>query len=162
MTALFLSVQLWGARIQKTYQLEGRGWGRGVREIIVFARKGWGGGSEVFFRKFPDPPPSMTPPLDVCKYDSNLDYEFYCTRGGWTRSIRHDSEFRICFYFIFFDTFILIDWKFYMDDFFRYRLDLCMYRITLTKLRMKTWCRPFLPRTAITLYIYSTCIYITT
>lgn len=41
-----------------------------------------------------------------------------------------------------------------MDDFFA--IDLCMYRITLTKLRMKTGCRPFLPRTAITLKLYST------
>lgn len=141
--------------------------GQGVGEgsprdnCVCPERVGWGVRS-LFSKVSGPPPPSMTPPLDVCKYDSNLDYEFYCTRGGWTRSIRHDSEFRICFYFIFFDTFILLDWKFYMDDFFRYRSDLCMYRITLTKLRMKTWCRPFLPRTAITLYIYSTCIYITT
>lgn len=152
MTALFLSVQLWGARIQKTYQLEGRGWGRGVREILVFARKGWGG-SKFFFSVISGlpPPPSMTPPLDVCLYDTNLNYEFYCTRGGWMRSISHESEFHTCFFFLFFDAFILLDWKFYMDDFFA--IDLCMYRITLTKLR--TGWRPSLPRTAIiTLYVY--------
>lgn len=107
----------------------------------------------LFFGNFrtPPPPPSMTPPLDVCLYDTNLNYEFYCTRGGWMRSISHESEFHTCFFFLFFDAFILLDWKFYMDDFFA--IDLCMYRITLTKLR--TGWRPSLPRTAIiTLYVY--------
>lgn len=78
----------------------GQGVGEGSPRDNCVCPERVGADPNSFFGNFrTPPPPSMTPPLDVCLYDNNLDYEFYCTRGGWMRSISHDSEFQICFFF---------------------------------------------------------------